>query len=673
MPSARRHRKSHNKYHFQTFSERLANVNIDVIHRIDRVGIQPEDVETYFSEGVQKWREMHCTEHYDIFLNEVSGLVQTFPQLVHHQDTIVQSLQNHLLVPSSTALEPLLDLVVQLARDLQKDFYPHFGRFFSIITGLLNAQDTEQLEWVFTCLSYLYKFLWRLLVQDIRSVYSMYSPLLEHKKEHIRNFAAESFSFLMRKVPDHESLFDWMFLDLVLNPAKAEGVGQLLFQMCRGVQQHFHSCTERVLRIMLSKLGPATQSGPELPWASVFEALQQMLHSMACYTTRENCVVIWDMLVALVWHVWEAMLESQDVDNPTYRTFTEELERSLQLVLKLSLCKRGLLVTKPEQLQQMCLLLVQDNKLPETCQVNVLQIVAALLLGDASGLRLELATEMVKAVFESPCTLDALLNFSQELFPWASYQEMFLPYLLPRIQQGLLAGQADSSRVTLIFLAELILNKVTSVISGSSEFQTYPLTFQNLPTRATKGVHARAKRPVSVAAHLLGVFEPFCKPKKASRPNADDLGDLFTTLVVLPHVRPFEDDLFAKAVYDVFNWIFVSVVDKKESSDKLLFVLQQATCCLLHLDSGPQVLQVLTAERLFTLLRLHSSVPCVLLLVDLVFTRMAMLGECQAPASSNLLEWFPFLQPNLSSDNSQVRFLTLRILNHFHVELPLVE
>ena len=29
---------------------------------------------------------------------------------------------------------------------------------------------------------------------------SLYSPLLAHKKEHICNFAAESFSFLMRKV-----------------------------------------------------------------------------------------------------------------------------------------------------------------------------------------------------------------------------------------------------------------------------------------------------------------------------------------------------------------------------------------------------------------------------------------------------------------------------------------
>uniref|UniRef100_A0A8C4NBG0 Uncharacterized protein n=1 Tax=Eptatretus burgeri TaxID=7764 RepID=A0A8C4NBG0_EPTBU len=153
-------------------------------------------------------RSFGFTRPADIFLSEVSGLVHTFPQLVYHQDTIVQSLQNHLLVPNSTALEPLLDLVVQLVRDLQKDFYPHFHRFFFITTGLLDARDPDQLEWVFTCLSYLFKFLWRLLIKDIHSVYSMYSPLLEHKKEHIRHFAAESFSFLMRKV----LLFDCFML-----------------------------------------------------------------------------------------------------------------------------------------------------------------------------------------------------------------------------------------------------------------------------------------------------------------------------------------------------------------------------------------------------------------------------------------------------------------------------
>lgn len=62
-------------------------------------------------------------------------------------------------------------LVVQLARDLQADFYPHFHDFFLAITKLLDTQDTELLEWAFTSLSYLYKYLWRLMVKDIDNIY----------------------------------------------------------------------------------------------------------------------------------------------------------------------------------------------------------------------------------------------------------------------------------------------------------------------------------------------------------------------------------------------------------------------------------------------------------------------------------------------------------------------
>lgn len=63
-------------------------------------------------------------------------------------------------------------LVVQLARDLQKDFYPHFKKFFIVIAKILNnyLKSSEVLEQAFTCLSYLFKFLWRKMVQDMKQV-----------------------------------------------------------------------------------------------------------------------------------------------------------------------------------------------------------------------------------------------------------------------------------------------------------------------------------------------------------------------------------------------------------------------------------------------------------------------------------------------------------------------
>ncbi|CAJ0938484.1 unnamed protein product [Ranitomeya imitator] len=62
-------------------------------------------------------------------------------------------------------------LVVQLARDLQADFYPHFQDFFKAISSLLDTKDTEQIEWTFTSLSYLYKYLWRMMVKDMPVIY----------------------------------------------------------------------------------------------------------------------------------------------------------------------------------------------------------------------------------------------------------------------------------------------------------------------------------------------------------------------------------------------------------------------------------------------------------------------------------------------------------------------
>lgn len=37
-----------------------------------------------------------------------------------------------------------------------------------------------------------------------------------------------------------------MLRDLGEHPEKVEGVGQLLFEMCKGVQNMFHSCAETV-------------------------------------------------------------------------------------------------------------------------------------------------------------------------------------------------------------------------------------------------------------------------------------------------------------------------------------------------------------------------------------------------------------------------------------------
>ena len=166
-------RKETNTHRFKGFSERIAAIKIDVTHKIQRSAQIPEDEDTFFCEALSKWTELNCTLHFQNFSSKVKEYVQSLAQLVHHKEQVIELLKEHLQVHGSLALQPLLDLVVQLAKDLQADFYPHFGSFFSIFVSLMNHcwQDVDVLECIFTTLSYLFKFLWRYMVKDIRSVF----------------------------------------------------------------------------------------------------------------------------------------------------------------------------------------------------------------------------------------------------------------------------------------------------------------------------------------------------------------------------------------------------------------------------------------------------------------------------------------------------------------------
>lgn len=166
--------KEKNPFKFQGFCERIANIKVDISHRVERTASElGEESDTFCKEALDKWIELHCTVHFQDFLKEVRPLVQTLAQLIHHKNQIISVLMKHLLIQETLALEPLLDFMVQLARDLQNDFYPHFEELFKVFTTLLsrNALNSEALEQIFMCIGYLFKFLWRYMVKDMDNVF----------------------------------------------------------------------------------------------------------------------------------------------------------------------------------------------------------------------------------------------------------------------------------------------------------------------------------------------------------------------------------------------------------------------------------------------------------------------------------------------------------------------
>uniref|UniRef100_A0A8C4U4T8 UTP20 small subunit processome component n=1 Tax=Falco tinnunculus TaxID=100819 RepID=A0A8C4U4T8_FALTI len=459
--------KPGNTHRFLTFSERLSNVNIDIIHRIDRTGSYAEEVETYFFEGLRKWRELNLTQHFVQFYNEVANKCQSFNQLVYYQSDIVQSLKTHLQVEGSLAYQPLLDLVAHLARDLQGDFYPHFHDFFLAIIKLLDTQDTELLEWAFTSLSYLYKYLWRLMVKDIHNIYSLYSTLLAHHKLHIRNFAAESFVFLLRKVSDKNAVFNLMLSDLGEHPEKVEGVGQLLFEMCKGVRNMFHSCA---MKLILLKLGPVTEEEVELPWITVGEAFEQMIRSAVVHIHKEHFDIVFKCL--------ESLLDLQKkITKANCCLASEQVERILQAYLILVEHANGSKISLPEDVCRILIKMLQTPHLSSSCCKTLLNTISAFLLAENVLLPDSLTREAVEKVFASRFEWHFLLDFSEAMFTMKQFERHFLPCFLEYIERCFSGTDTLAKDEAMAILAKLILVKAEPPTVGSMAFEKYPLVF----------------------------------------------------------------------------------------------------------------------------------------------------------------------------------------------------
>uniref|UniRef100_A0A8B9NWC6 UTP20 small subunit processome component n=1 Tax=Apteryx owenii TaxID=8824 RepID=A0A8B9NWC6_APTOW len=637
---------------FLTFSERLSNVNIDIIHRIDRTGSYAEEVETYFFEGLQKWRELNLTQHFVQFYKEVANKCQSFNQLVYYQSAVVQSLKTHLQVKGSLAYQPLLDLVVQLARDLQADFYPHFHDFFLAITKLLDTQDTELLEWTFTSLSYLYKYLWRLMVKDICNIYSLYSTLLAHHKAHIRNFAAESFVFLMRKVSDKNALFNFMFLDLGEHPEKMGGVGQLLFEMCKGVRNMFHSCA---MKLILLKLGPVTEAEIELPWVTVGEAFEQMIRSAVAHIHREHFDIVFKCLE-------ESLLDLQGkITKANCHVASEQMERILQAYLILVEHANGSKISRPEEVCQILIKLLQTPDLSASCCKTLLNTISALLLTENVFLPDALTKEAIEKVFASEFEWRFLLDFSEVMFAMKQFERHFLPCFLEYIEHCFSGIDALAKDEAMAILAKLILVKAEPPTLGSMAFEKYPLIFTESSIRQQTRKGGRTQVPV--LDHVLSLIQ---------LPENEDITDLsqpWVALVVLPHIRPIDKESILPCVTSFTDFLFTAI-DKGSLCKGNLFVACQAVSTLLSLAESSEILHLLPVERVKKLVITFPSDPSALLLADLYYTRLALCG-CREPLSQgNLMDLFEKLHPNISTGVSKVRLLTVRILNHFETPLP---
>ncbi|OOQ84407.1 putative HEAT repeat protein (DRIM) [Penicillium brasilianum] len=271
-------------HRFEGFSQRIAKLKIDPIHRVRRASFGEDDGETtsYFRSALDHWVDMNLSDNFTQFTRRVNALSESLAQIVYHEEKIMGLLVEFIEKRDQNSLEPLLSLLAQFARDLGVRFEKHFATSVTLVASVAATHpDVEVVEWSFTCLAWIFKFLSRLLVPDLRQLLKIMTPYLgkERQKPFVARFAAESMSFLIRKAglfyyknkTPLENAVSFLFEDITQTAEDGksidsykEGLMVMFADAIKGVNHGLHSNGVDVLRCVLDQV-PSTTANNRVP------------------------------------------------------------------------------------------------------------------------------------------------------------------------------------------------------------------------------------------------------------------------------------------------------------------------------------------------------------------------------------------------------------------------
>jgi U3 small nucleolar RNA-associated protein 20 len=303
---------------FNPFSQRVALIKVEPVRRGRSTILDDAELEStfsYFRDALMEWRELNMSETFTVFARRVASLCDSLPQVLHHSDRIMDLLVEHINKGEKFAQEPLLSLMVHLAHDLGERFEKHFEMAVRTVSHLAATHaDVEVIEWSFGCLAWLFKYLSRLLVPDLRPVFDLMSPLLgrERQKAFVSRFAAESLSFLIRRAGAGYHR-DKSPLKLIVKHISGQmkeahgsakdadfqhGLMYLLVDSMKGLQHGFHSSAAAILLELLSETYSNEYVSLRTP--PLEPVLVGVLTSVIHHTDAENFKPLLDILLAHV-------------------------------------------------------------------------------------------------------------------------------------------------------------------------------------------------------------------------------------------------------------------------------------------------------------------------------------------------------------------------------------
>ncbi|OHW96244.1 down-regulated in metastasis domain containing protein [Colletotrichum incanum] len=197
------HQKNHR---WESFAAKISKLNaLDPLRKVRRHDLDAEDLESttsYFRNGLQRWGELNISKGFNDFKRQALPVSESLAQILHFEEKIFGLLEESLAKQEKEALEPLLELLTAFAHDIGTRFEKYYAKSLDLIIAIAGKpQDADVIEWTFAALAFLFKYLSRLIVPNLRPTYDIVAPLLGKARHppHIARFAAEAMSFLIKK------------------------------------------------------------------------------------------------------------------------------------------------------------------------------------------------------------------------------------------------------------------------------------------------------------------------------------------------------------------------------------------------------------------------------------------------------------------------------------------
>ncbi|XP_066910089.1 small subunit processome component 20 homolog [Clytia hemisphaerica] len=614
-------KKGDNTFRFQSFSEQI-NVSIDV-HRNARLTskeIPENDKDTFFRESLEKWAELNCSIDYTKLYRKLKPLSRSFNQLVYHKDQVVEILKEYLSKDESLAHEACVELLAHMSKDLLDEFYPFFDQFFPLLVKFLgNNQNTKLIESTFICFAYIFKFLWKWMLKDLKNFFKTFSLLVSaSQKHHIQVFASEAFAFLIRKSKDKPKVIKFLLeqIDCTLN----EGVGHLLFQSVKGIKSQLNLAGEEVLMVILDTLYLVNNEKEE-----VMKALRVLWISILRHCSKENA----NILSKILYNSIENYFKSNKDDLETMQCF-------LLLLTEIVDFKNGDYIDTQHCLQVITYHLkkLNDDDIQELIQ--------------------SLSAKLIKTI-NGNLTDDDIVNFINDyanLFskdtrkPLQLYRQLLNWYKIDLIKPSMLSfiskhfKNVDKGGDFLEFLVEFVYNvDPRGKLCRPIEQQTINESILDFERRKReKHFHSRVIEGLNIELW------------------SDNPGFFWCSSVVLMHTRfePTKKDLcdiseLAKEILDK--------LDESLSTHHLLALCYLVACFQLMKAKSEAVCEDLPLKKMTELVRLHPSSEHCLQAFDVYVSTSS---ECSSEESSTIMN---ILKENLNSPFKLNRILTLRIFD----------